>query len=66
MPPVVEGDWSAASGYAAGRELADDSAVTGVFAAGDEMARDPDPCVVGGRLPQDISVVGFEGMPVAA
>ena len=23
-PPVVEGDWSAASGYAAGRELAGD------------------------------------------
>jgi len=38
VPPVVEGDWSAASGYAAGRELASVSGVTAVFAANDDMA----------------------------
>jgi DNA-binding LacI/PurR family transcriptional regulator len=37
-PPLIEGDWSPGSGYAAGRELAADGSVTAVFAAGDEMA----------------------------
>jgi DNA-binding LacI/PurR family transcriptional regulator len=67
-PPVVEGDWSPASGYAAGRELAADSSVTAVFAAGDEMAigfihalRE-----AGRRVPEDVSVVGFDGNPVFA
>ncbi|MFD3498146.1 LacI family DNA-binding transcriptional regulator [Streptomyces sp. NPDC058676] len=67
-PPLLEGDWSPASGYAAGRELASDSSVTAVFAAGDEMAiglihalREADR-----RVPEDISVVGFDGNPVFA
>ncbi|MFF0018860.1 LacI family DNA-binding transcriptional regulator [Streptomyces sp. NPDC005374] len=67
-PPVLNGDWSAASGYAAGRELASDRLVTAVFAAGDEMAiglihglRE-----AGCRVPEDVSVVGFDGNPVFA
>ncbi|MEW2403417.1 LacI family DNA-binding transcriptional regulator [Streptomyces sp. NPDC046862] len=67
-PPVLNGDWSAASGYAAGRELASDSSVTAVFVAGDEMAiglihglRE-----AGRQVPEDVSVVGFDGNPVFA
>ena len=67
-PAFFEGDWSAASGYAAGRELAGDEDVTAVFAAGDEMAigviralADADR-----RVPEEVSVVGFDDSPVAA
>ncbi|MFE1835659.1 LacI family DNA-binding transcriptional regulator [Streptomyces sviceus] len=67
-PPLLNGDWSAGSGYAAGRALASDRSVTAVFAAGDEMAiglihglRE-----AGRRVPEDVSVVGFDGNPVFA
>ncbi|MGW0425153.1 LacI family DNA-binding transcriptional regulator [Streptomyces sp. NPDC003015] len=67
-PPVLNGDWSAASGYAAGLGLASDRLVTAVFAAGDEMAiglihglRES-----GRGVPEDVSVVGFDGNPVFA
>jgi DNA-binding LacI/PurR family transcriptional regulator len=68
VPPVVEGDWSAASGYAAGRALAGDREVTAVFAAGDEMAIGLIRALVeaGRRVPEDVSIVGFDDMPVAA
>ncbi|UUU26929.1 LacI family DNA-binding transcriptional regulator [Streptomyces sp. DSM 40750] len=67
-PPVLNGDWSAASGYAAGRELASDNAVTAVFAAGDEMAIGLIHALreAGCRVPEDVSVVGFDGNPVFA
>ncbi|MFF1820748.1 LacI family DNA-binding transcriptional regulator [Kribbella sp. NPDC058245] len=68
VPPVLVGDWSAASGYDVGRQLAADPAVTAVFAANDEMAlgllralheqhRD---------IPGDVSVVGFDDQESAA
>lgn len=65
-PPVLHGDWSAASGYAAGRTLAADPAVTAVFAAGDEMAIGVIRALLeaGRRVPEDVSVVGFDDMPV--
>ncbi|MFE7843466.1 LacI family DNA-binding transcriptional regulator [Streptomyces sp. NPDC057474] len=67
-PPLLEGDWSPASGFAAGRELAADSSVTAVFAAGDEMAIGLIHALreAGRRVPEDISVVGFDGNPVFA
>ncbi|MDX3799065.1 LacI family DNA-binding transcriptional regulator [Streptomyces sp. AK04-3B] len=67
VPPVVEGDWSAASGYAAGRALAADRDVTAVFAANDDMAIGLIRALTeaGLRVPQDISVVGFDDIPVA-
>ncbi|MGP4089815.1 LacI family DNA-binding transcriptional regulator [Streptomyces sp. KR55] len=66
-PPVVEGDWSAASGYAAGRALASDDAVTAVFAANDDMAIGLIRALTeaGRRVPDDVSVVGFDDIPVA-
>ncbi|MFI9834656.1 LacI family DNA-binding transcriptional regulator [Streptomyces sp. NPDC051913] len=67
-PPLLNGDWSAASGYAAGRALASDTSVTAVFAAGDEMAIGLIHALreAGRRVPEDMSVVGFDGNPVFA
>jgi DNA-binding LacI/PurR family transcriptional regulator len=67
-PPVIEGDWSPESGYEAGRRLAADSRVSAVFAAGDEMAIGVIHAlrVAGRGVPEDISVVGFDGNPVFA
>ncbi|WP_326573872.1 LacI family DNA-binding transcriptional regulator [Streptomyces sp. NBC_00481] len=68
LPDVVRGDWSAASGYAAGRELAEDGGVTAVFAANDDMAIGLIRALTeaGRRVPEDVSVVGFDDIPVAA
>ncbi|MFI6402352.1 LacI family DNA-binding transcriptional regulator [Streptomyces sp. NPDC050548] len=68
VPPPVEGDWSAASGYLAGRRLAEDSGVTAVFAANDDMAIGLIRALTeaGLRVPEDVSVVGFDDIPVAA
>ncbi|NGO15011.1 LacI family DNA-binding transcriptional regulator [Streptomyces sp. HC44] len=68
QPPVIEGDWSAASGYAAGLELASGGDVTAVFAANDDMAIGLIRALTdaGLRVPGDVSVVGFDDIPVAA
>ncbi|MFJ8532360.1 LacI family DNA-binding transcriptional regulator [Streptomyces sp. NPDC093591] len=67
-PPVIEGDWSAASGYAAGRELASADDVTAVFAANDDMAIGLIRALTeaGLQVPDDVSVVGFDDIPVSA
>jgi DNA-binding LacI/PurR family transcriptional regulator len=67
-PAVLVGDWSAASGYEAGRALAADGEVTAVFAANDDMAIGVIRALTeaGRRVPDDVSVVGFDDIPVAA
>ncbi|QUC63384.1 LacI family DNA-binding transcriptional regulator [Streptomyces sp. A2-16] len=68
-PPLpVEGDWSPASGYAAGRRLAEHSDVTAVFAANDDMAIGALRAFTeaGLSVPGDVSVVGFDDIPAAA
>ncbi|MFE9423777.1 LacI family DNA-binding transcriptional regulator [Kitasatospora sp. NPDC006697] len=62
VPPVVRGDWSAESGYRAGMLLADDPDCTAVFAANDQMALGLLRAFHerGRRVPQDVSVVGFD------
>jgi DNA-binding LacI/PurR family transcriptional regulator len=67
-PPVITGDWSAASGYTAGRRLAADDSVTAVFAANDDMAIGLIRALLeaGRRVPEDVSVVGLDDIPVAA
>jgi DNA-binding LacI/PurR family transcriptional regulator len=66
-PPTVRADWSAASGYRCGRLLADNPSCTAVFAANDDIAlgvmRAMTEC--GRRIPDDISVVGFDDVPEA-
>lgn len=66
---VVEGDWSATSGYTVVRSLLKRQvAFSGIFAQNDRMA-------VGAvralreanlRVPQDISIIGFDDMPLAS
>ncbi|WP_309065743.1 LacI family DNA-binding transcriptional regulator [Microbacterium sp.] len=66
--PPIRGDWTADFGYFAGQELARRPDFTAVFAANDLMAiglmhgfRD-----AGLRVPHDVSVAGFDDIPVAA
>jgi DNA-binding LacI/PurR family transcriptional regulator len=65
---VVEGDWSAASGYAAGHRIPVDGSVTAVLASNDQMALGVIRAITerGIRVPDDMSVVGFDDMPEAA
>jgi len=67
-PPVLPGDWSARSGYEAGLRIAGDAEVTAVFAANDQMALGLLRALYerGRRVPDDVSVVGFDDMEEAA
>ncbi|MDX3102552.1 LacI family DNA-binding transcriptional regulator [Nonomuraea angiospora] len=67
-PPAQEGDWSPASGYAAGRVLAADPRVTAVFAANDDMAIGVLRALAeaGRAVPEEVSVVGMDDIPAAA
>lgn len=68
-PPVVSGDWSPGSGYAAGRTLlAATRPPTAVFAANDQMALGFLHLLYerGLSAPQDLSVIGFDDIPEAA
>jgi DNA-binding LacI/PurR family transcriptional regulator len=67
-PPVLVGDWSARSGYELGQRLATTANVTAVFVANDQMALGllRSLSEAGKRVPQDISIVGFDDIPEAA
>lgn len=64
VPEPWHGDWSPASGYAIGRDIAENPEVTAVFAANDEMAAGLLRALheVGRRIPEDVSVVGFDDL----
>ncbi|WP_295693082.1 LacI family DNA-binding transcriptional regulator [Lapillicoccus sp.] len=69
VPPVVSGDWSPGSGYAAGRVLlAATRPPTAVFVANDQMALGLLHLLYehGLSAPKDLSVVGFDDIPEAA
>lgn len=68
VPPLREGDWSAVSGYRAARELLSDTDATAVFASNDQMALGVYHAAreAGRRIPDDLSVVGFDDIPEAA
>ncbi|MFD1540982.1 LacI family DNA-binding transcriptional regulator [Nonomuraea guangzhouensis] len=67
VPQVLFGDWSAASGYAAGRVLAERPGVTAVFAANDQMALGVMRAMIkaGRRIPEDVSIAGFDDIDEA-
>jgi DNA-binding LacI/PurR family transcriptional regulator len=64
-PPPLPGDWSARSGYALGQLLGPAGAV---FVGNDQMALGVLRALheLGRRIPEDISVVGFDDIPEAA
>lgn len=67
-PAVVTGDWSARSGYEAGLAIAKDRRITAIFCANDQMALGAISALYqsGRRVPQDVSIVGFDDIPEAA
>ena len=68
VPEVLRGDWSSRSGYRLGRHLAQDSTVTAVFVANDQMALGVLRALreAGRRVPEDVSVAGFDDIPESA
>ncbi|WP_431954658.1 LacI family DNA-binding transcriptional regulator [Actinacidiphila sp. bgisy167] len=68
VPPLLRGDWSAESGYEAGLHIAQDPSCTAVFVANDQMALGLLRALSehGRRVPEDVSVVGFDDIPEAA
>ena len=67
LPPSLPADWSPASGYAAGQMLARMPDVTAIFAANDHLALGIMKAMRerGRRIPQDVSLVGFDDIPEA-
>ena len=65
---LVEGDWSAGSGYRIGQKLAEQRAATAVFVSNDQMALGLLRAFGenGVRVPEDVSLVGFDDQPEAA
>ncbi|MFE2728215.1 LacI family DNA-binding transcriptional regulator [Kitasatospora sp. NPDC059327] len=68
VPEPLVGDWTAASGYELGRVLATDPEVTAVHAANDQMAVGLLRALYesGRRVPEHVSVIGFDDVPEAA
>nr|WP_296073158.1 LacI family DNA-binding transcriptional regulator [uncultured Actinoplanes sp.] len=68
VPPVERGDWSAVSGYEAGRHLAGNPDCTAIFAANDQMALGVLRALHehGRKVPEEVSVVGFDDIPDSA
>lgn len=62
---VLEGDWSAGSGYEIGRRLARDRNATALFVGNDQMSLGLLRAFseAGVRVPEDVSVVGFDDQP---
>lgn len=67
-PEPIRGDWSAASGYAAGRLLAAEPGLRAVFAANDQMALGALRALheAGRNVPRDVAIVGFDDVLDAA
>ncbi|MCL7380490.1 LacI family DNA-binding transcriptional regulator [Streptomyces sp. 35G-GA-8] len=65
--PTLHGDWTAESGYQAGRTLAQIPDATAVFAANDQMALGVLRAMhaAGRSVPDEFSVAGFDDVPEA-
>ncbi|MFU8850207.1 LacI family DNA-binding transcriptional regulator [Micromonospora sp. SL1-18] len=68
VPPVISGDWSPRAGYEIGQTLVDRPDITAVFCANDHQALGLLRALHqrGVRVPDDVSVVGFDDIPEAA
>ena len=66
-PPLL-GDWTAERGYRVGRELIGARSFTAIFAGNDHMALGLIRALydAGVRVPEDVSVIGFDDVPEAA
>ncbi len=67
VPEPLTGDWSARAGFDLGRRLGADPAVSAIFVANDQMALGVLRAIheQGRRIPEDVSVVGFDDTPEA-
>jgi DNA-binding LacI/PurR family transcriptional regulator len=67
-PPMTRAGWSAASGYQCGRMLARIPDCTAIFATNDHVALGVMRALTehGRRVPEDVSIVGFDDVPEAA
>jgi DNA-binding LacI/PurR family transcriptional regulator len=65
---ISPGDWSASSGYEAMQQQLDSASFTALFAQNDRMAVGAIKAARehGLRVPEDLAVVGFDDMPLAA
>jgi DNA-binding LacI/PurR family transcriptional regulator len=68
IPPILQADWDPLSAYKIGLELAERDDVTAVLCGNDELAIGLMRALHerGRRVPDDISVVGFDGHPLGA
>jgi len=66
LEPLI-GDWSPASGFRIGQQLATANNFTAIFAANDQMALGAIHALAnaGVRVPHDVSIVGFDDIPEA-
>jgi DNA-binding LacI/PurR family transcriptional regulator len=67
VPAPLQADWAPLSGYDAGATLARDPGVTAVLAGNDELAMGVMKAMSdhGRRVPEDVSVVGFDDHPLS-
>jgi DNA-binding LacI/PurR family transcriptional regulator len=67
VPPVAPGAWTARSGYEQGMVLARDPSVTAIFCGNDQIALGVLRALheAGRRVPEQVSVVGFDDTPDA-
>lgn len=66
-PEPFYGDWTARSGYEIGKRIAESNDVTALYCANDEMAMGAMHAFheAGLRVPEDISVVGFDDLALS-
>lgn len=67
-PPIMHSGWDPRSGYAWGKKIAGRDDVTAVFCGSDDIALGVMRALVeeGVRIPEDVSVVGFDDQPHVA
>jgi DNA-binding LacI/PurR family transcriptional regulator len=68
VPPLLQGDWTARSGYEVGQQLLELPELTAVLVGNDQMALGLLRRLheAGRQVPRDLSVVGFDDIPEAA